>query len=528
MDCYAGCGIRTASLRYLISDSWLSCLRWRTGQRYRTLTYRLLRQPLISALSLVLAHAALFVLNALFTLSASTSVTERLDYALSNLGVVSLAFAGEMLVAGIAAQIIAAVFPNRWGGLGKLRPSPSEKSIETRFILGAGTIISLLLLTLLIGDWIVAGSAARNLLRDRLKSSAELASQNVPFFLETGQNLALQIANDPRLQGPDADVSAVLNERSQSVPYFSQLVVFDMQTKTLLASYPSEPAFQITRPEEEGITLAQQGVPNQVYSVPPVVEGEAAGVSFLAAIPQTKQVLIGRTYLSENPYTRSLINNLNSLSGVNGTGMLIDDGIIVYHSDATQTWTTYEDNHNDQPAFFDETTSLGTRQLVYYQPVPGYPWAIVLTIPAQETQQLSINIALPISLMIMLLGLIALISLRVNLRSVTGSLQNLATEATYLSTGQLDRPLNVYGEDEVSELRRAFEQMRVSLQARMQDLNRLLVASQGVASSLTLGDALRPVLEAVVANGASSARIILLREMLPTPVENPGPFFGRD
>ncbi|HKG52683.1 MAG TPA: hypothetical protein VKB04_00375, partial [Anaerolineales bacterium] len=154
-------------------------------QRYRTFIYRLLRQPLISALSLVLAHAALFVLNALFTLSVSTSVTERLDYALSNLGVVSLAFAGEMLVAGIAAQIIATVFPNRWGGLGMLQPSPSEKSIETRFILGAGTIISLLLFTLLIGDWLVAGSAARNLLRDRLKSSAELASQNVPFFLET-------------------------------------------------------------------------------------------------------------------------------------------------------------------------------------------------------------------------------------------------------------------------------------------------------------------------------------------------------
>ena len=490
-------------------------------QRYRTFIYRLLRQPLISALSLVLAHAAIFVLNALFTLSASTSVTERLDYALSNLGIVSLAFAGEMLIAGIAAQIISIVFQNRWGGLGMLQPSPSEKSIETRFILGAGTIISLLLLTLLIGDWIVAGSAARNLLRDRLKSSAELAAQNVPFFLETGQNLALQIASDPRLQGANADVSAILNERSQSVPYFNQLVVYDMQTQTMLASYPSEPAFQITRLEEDGITLAQQGVPNQVYSVPPVVEGEAAGVSFLAAIPQTGHVLIGRTYLSENPYTRSLINNLNSLSGVNGTGILVADGVIVYHSDPTQTWTTYEGDHSNLPSFFDETTSLGTRQLVYYEPVPGYPWAIVLAIPAQETQQLSINIALPISLMIMLLGLIALISLRVNLRSVTGSLQSLATEAKYLSTGQLDRPLNATGEDEVSELRRAFEQMRVSLQARMQDLNRLLVASQGVASSLTLGDALRPVLEAVVANGASSARIILLREMLPTPVETP-------
>ncbi|HLO29060.1 MAG TPA: ATP-binding protein [Anaerolineales bacterium] len=490
-------------------------------QRYRTFIYRLLRQPLFSALSLTLAHAVLFVVSALFTVSTSASVTGRLDYALSNLGVVSLTFGGEMLVAGIAAQVIAMVFPNRWGGLGMLRPSPSEKSIETRFIFGAGTIISLLLFTLLVGDWLVAGAAARNLLRDRLKSSAELASQNVPFFLETGQSLALQIASDPRLQDADTDVASVLNERNQSVPYFNQLVVFDMQTRTMLASYPKDSAFQITRPEEDGVSLAQQGVTNQIYTVPPIVQGEAAGVSFLAAIPGTNRVLIARTYLSSNPYTRSLINNLNSLTGVNGAGELIADGMIVYHSQAAQNWTTYEGQRSDQPAFFDETASLGTRDLVYYQPVPGYPWAIVLTIPAQETQQLAINIALPISLMIVLLGLVALISLRVNLRTVTGSLQSLATEAKYLSTGQLDRPLNADGEDEVSELRRAFEQMRVSLQARLQDLNRLLVASQGVASSLTLGDALRPVLEAVVANGASSARIILVREMLPTPVETP-------
>ncbi|HEX2998352.1 MAG TPA: histidine kinase dimerization/phospho-acceptor domain-containing protein, partial [Anaerolineales bacterium] len=91
----------------------------------------------------------------------------------------------------------------------------------------------------------------------------------------------------------------------------------------------------------------------------------------------------------------------------------------------------------------------------------------------------------------------------------------------YFSTGQLDRSLLVDGVDEVSELRRAFEQMRVSLQARLQDLNRLLVASQGVASSLTLSDALQPVLEAVVANGASAARIVLVREMMPTAVETP-------
>jgi len=490
-------------------------------QRYRTFIFRLLRQPLFSALSLVLVHAFLFLLSAFFTASATASVTQRLDYALSNLGAVSLAFAGEMFIAGLVAQIASAAMPLRWGTSTLLQPSPAEKSIETRFISGTGTIISVLLITLLVGDWVVAGRAARNLLKDRLKSSAELASQNVPFLLESGQNLALQIAGDPRFQDPNADANSLLAERMNSLPYFNQLILIDLTTHAAVAVYPTDTNFQITAMEDEGLTLVQMGVPNQIYTVPPIAEGEAAGTSFLAAIPQTQRVLIGRTYLSTNPYTRSLINNLNSLAEVDGAGLLIAEGTIIYDSEGARTWTIYEGERSDQPAFFDETAAIGTRQLVYYQPVTGLPWAVVLTIPAQATQQLAIDIALPISLMIVLLGLVALTFMRVNLRLVTGSLQSLATEAKYLATGRLDRPLNVEGEDEISELRRAFEQMRVNLQARLQDLNRLLVASQGVASSLTLGDALRPVLEAVISNGASSVRIVLVRDTFPTTVETP-------
>src|SRR5215216_3157881 len=74
-------------------------------QRYRTFIFRLLRQPLFSALSLVVVHAFLFLLSAFFTVSTTASVTQRLDYALSNLGAVSLAFAGEMFIAGLVAQI---------------------------------------------------------------------------------------------------------------------------------------------------------------------------------------------------------------------------------------------------------------------------------------------------------------------------------------------------------------------------------------------------------------------------------------
>ena len=492
-------------------------------QRYRTFFFRLLRQPLVSALSLTLVHLLFFMLSAFFTVSTSASVSERLDYALSNAGVVSLAFGGEMLIAGLAAQIISSVFPNRWGRLGMLQPSPSERSIETRFISGTGTIIWILLLTLLIGDWIVAGAAARNLLQDRLASTAQTSARSVPFFLEAGQNLVSRFASDPQLaQTADTSLPAFLAERIQSIPYFNQLIVLDLQSNSVVASYPTDPAFQLNPQEEAGLLLVPQGVSNQVYAIPPVASGEAARISFVAAIPGTQRALVGRTDLRANPYMRSIIENLNSLQEINGAGLLVDDqGTILYHPQAEQIMTLYNGQRSDQPAFFDETTSLGTRQLVYYQPVPGHPWAIVLTIPAQETQQVAIGIALPISVMIILLGLIALIFLSVNLRAVTGSLQALATEAKHIAAGRLDRPLNTDGADEVGELRRAFEQMRVSLQARLDELNRLLVASQGVASSLSLGDALRPVLEAVIASGASSARIILVRDMFPTLVEIP-------
>jgi PAS domain S-box-containing protein len=158
--------------------------------------------------------------------------------------------------------------------------------------------------------------------------------------------------------------------------------------------------------------------------------------------------------------------------------------------------------------------------MVYYQPVAGRAWAIVLTVPAQETQQLALEIALPLSLMLIGLALFALVTLRFGLRVVTRSLQNLASEADRIAQGQLDRPLQVEGEDEVGQLGRAFEQMRVSLRDRLEELNRLLVVSRGVASTLDMQEAFQPVLDAALVSGASSTRVVLSPHLLPeSPLE---------
>ncbi len=488
-------------------------------QNYRTPLFRLLRQPLAAALSLVPFHVLLFLLSAFFAVPAA-SVAERFDYAFSNAGVVTLAFGSEMLVAGLAGQVVAAAFPARWGGIASLQPSPAERSIETRFLSGAGTVIVLLLVTLLLGDWFLAGRAARGLLEKRLASVAQAGSQSLPLFLEAGQNLVSQTASDPRLNEVSSDLSAILGEQMRAIPYFNQMILFDPAAGTVLASYPPEISAQLTMQEETGTALALQGVPYQMYAIPPAGSGSAR-LSFLAALPGGR-VLIARTDLQTNPYLRSLVQSLNSLQDINGAGLLVDEqALILYHPQNSHIMTPYAGSRPSQPGFYQETAPNGTRQLVYHQPVAGVPWSIVLTVPAQETQKIAIEIALPISLMIILLGIFALVSLRLSLRTVSGSLQSLATEAKHIAAGKLDRPLQTGGVDEVGELRRAFEQMRVSLQGRLDELNRLLVASQGVASTLQLDEALAAVLKAVVESGASAARIVLVREMMPGLVEIP-------
>ncbi len=64
--------------------------------------------------------------------------------------------------------------------------------------------------------------------------------------------------------------------------------------------------------------------------------------------------------------------------------------------------------------------------------------------------------------------------------------------------------------------------MRVSLAARLDELNRLLVVSQGVASSLDMRGVVRPVLDAIVSTGASAVHVVLLPSLLlETPAELP-------
>jgi PAS domain S-box-containing protein len=489
-------------------------------QRYRTWVFRLLRRPLFSSVLFALAYPLLFTLD--LTINTQGSLAGRLDVALAQVEAASLSVAVQLLVAGVISEGVAIVFPRLWGYTGPLEPSPVERRLQSRFLSSLAPLAFVLVVGLMAGDWIAAGRAATNMIDDRLQNSGKTAANTVPSFLEMGQNLIQILAQNPIwTSGTLAEKNILLGDNLRTIPYFSEFYLLDVNGRSV-TGYPVDDFYSASPSSEEylGITDALIGMPIQMYTLPPSLGGTAARLSFLAAVYNDKGirsgVLVGRTDLASNPFTASLIISLNSLSDTSGQGMLLDDnGTILYATSSDWVMKKFTRPSSTQGGFFEGLTPDSVRSMMYFEPVKGRSWGVVVAVPAQEAQHIALQIAAPLMIIIIILFLIAALVLRFSLRTVTSSLQNLALETKRISSGQLDRPLETDGNDEVGQLRIAFENMRTSLKARLDELNRLVQVSRGVASSLEFQESVKPVLEAALSTGATAVRVVLSPEALP-------------
>ncbi|TAK12101.1 MAG: HAMP domain-containing protein [Anaerolineae bacterium] len=500
-------------------------------QRYRTLAYRFWRRPMLAAPALSLVFALLALLT--LPLTVSGTLASRLDYTFARIGWVTLAVFFQLLVAGMLSEIAAFGLPSRWGGTAPLQPSPGERSLQTRLFNLIAPLALLFLLLLMFGMWRIAGNAAGSTLEERLRTTADSAAQGVPFFLETGQNLIAQLSEDPRLyltQG--AELDAVLTQDLRSVPYFDQLAVLDAGGR-VLGGFPLREANAILlSPDEiQALELAFAGVQFQMYSLPPGGGDIAGRMSFLHAVRDgqgtIQVVLLGRTSLSTNPFTEPILDNLAAMKDIGGYGILLDEqGLIMYHPEPQLVGTAYTGALGLEPVFAEQPGTDGTRQLVYSRPVPGRGWGVVTSVPARVAQQTAMTIAAPVLGGVLAVLLLAFVGLWFALRRLGGSLQKLAAVSTTIAAGDLDRPLVLQGTDELGQLGQSFEQMRLSLKARLDELNRLLSVSQGIASALDMERAVGPVLEAALTTGAAAARLVLTPAALPEFTEDKPSHYG--
>lgn len=501
-------------------------------QNYRTRFYYFLRHPLAAAVAVAIAYLPLLMISVMF--STNGTLADRLDYAFTQSWLLLAARAGELFIAGIAAELFYLLTPGYWGRQLALIPSPSESSIQARFFYGTVPLVGLLILSLIVGDWLVAGKAARDLIKNRLTSTANVAAESLPYFLETGQNLILSFST-PELLSVSTDPKEIadnLAQRLRSVPFFRQLFLFDKDGEAV-SGFPVPDPTQINMTEEEwnGVALALKGVSTQVYVARPLLNESSAQVSFIAAIRNEQGevvgVLLGRTDLETNPFTQPAITALKSMEELGGQGMILNEKKdILYHPIDTEVMNTYQGKLLTDTPFYDETSATNTRQYVYFKTIEGRPWSVVLTVPAKQAQQTALDIAIPLLAMLLVFAAIVFVFLRLNLLQMTSSLQSLTTEASYIAQGQLDRPLNLKGVDEVGRLSQVFEQMRVSLKARLEELNSLLQVSQGVAANLDIGDAVQPILQAALSGDACAARLVLVRDVTLDTIEHGPVAFG--
>lgn len=486
-------------------------------QNYRTPFYGLLRHPLGAGVLLALAFAPIFIFTAF--LASDGTLAVRLDYALTQSWQTMIARGAALIFASAFAELLYLARLPFWGEQTALEPAPTETSISVRFFIGTGALVVVIMLILMISDWIVAGRAARAMIRDRLSGTAQVVAESLPYFLETGQNLLTSLADEDLLQMERSEVPQELAARLRSVPYFQQLFLIDENGQPV-AGYPLERFEQIfpTQEERVGIELALKGVKFQTFIIPPLANENSAQISFLAAIEgaggKVSGVLLGRTDLNSNPFTQPAIRALEAVKTAGGEGVVLDENQrILYHTIPSLVMTSYVGKIPAEAGFFDEPSARGTRRLVYYQPVIGQSWSVILTAPAELAQQMVLEIAVPLLALLLVLSLIIFLFLRWALRSLTSSLQTMAHEATLIAAGQLDHSLLISGVDEIGRLGRAFEQMRVSLKARLEELNRLLLVSQGVAANLQIEDAVQPILQSALNESVSAARIVFSQEV---------------
>lgn len=489
-------------------------------QRYRTTFFRVLRHPLLAGLLLSIFYPVFYLLSTSFLVGGSLAV--RLDYAITHTAGATYAFVGSLFIACVFAEIFSIAFPSYWGSRKPLIASPAEKSLEVRFLYTLIPLMVILAVTLVIGTWQVAGKTSRKMVEERLSSLADVIGDGIPYFLNSGQTRIMQMAADDRLYSTDgAALEKILQEDIRAIPFFNQIYILNIDGNSI-AGYP-HPVYDKTTisPEEQyGILRALDGIPFQFYASQPPKENKAAYISFIAALfnstGEVQGVLVGLADLSSNPLTEPLIANLNQLGDINGQGILLDEnGRILYHPYPGLVMSQYVSMKSGKQGFFEETGSAGTRQLVLFQEAAGWPWTIVLSVPFQQIQQNAIVIASPIAGMVLLLFSIATIYFHLSLRNITTSLSKLAGHAGKISQGLLDHAVIVKGEDEVAGLGKAFEQMRLGLKLRLEEQDRLLWVSQGVASSLDLVQSLQPVLFSALDGGACCARVILTPEALP-------------
>jgi PAS domain S-box-containing protein len=492
-------------------------------QDYRGLLPRIVRQPIVAGPLAVLFASPVLLLSVLAR--TASSGLAGLDYALPLTATTLLALLLETAVAAIVMQMLylvsRAVRPVRTA----YRPAPYARSLNLRLLFLFVPLILIVTCLLLYAVTVTTLGEATAQVVGEMERNGNTTAEYVTYLIAVGEGQLDTFADDDALwlSGP-AELESRLQGDVQSSVFFNQLLFFDVGGELVASSGGNA---ELTTQEERLLqnALAQWARPRPTLTA---LSDDRLVLSFMSPVEDLETgerfgMLLGRTDLSVNPMMRQVLQTLR-WSGERGDGFVVErveEGTwrIVAHPDPDMLlneWLkrdepprTYEAAEPGEA--YESRASDNTRLLVYFLPVAGYSeWAVVIQLPYEVVLEQAAQIAIPLLLLQLLMGGVLIVVIPFFTGLLTRPLQQLAAAARRIADGDLAKPVQMPGADEVAQLGDAFEGMRVRLKDRMEDLSLLLQISQAVSATLELPQGMPLILEGVLkATGAEVARVVL-------------------
>jgi PAS domain S-box-containing protein len=498
-------------------------------QDYRGRFSLIVRQPAVAG-PLATLFASLLQLFSVFVQASGAGVA-GLDYAVTltraNIGPALL----ESFVASILVQVVYLISSDLHPVRVTRHHPPYSRTLNRRLLFLFVPLIMFMTFMLIYAVTATTLEEAVSDAVDELARDANGAAEDIPYFILNGQGLLADFASDfadggVSWQDDPAALSDHLQGNLRTLAFFDQLVLFD-STGRRLAMYPSELAGgdpELTEQEEALLQRVFDSLAPQESTVHRSRRGEVI-LTFLAPVVEKGTennvlgALLGRTRLEYNPVLNRTLESLQWARD-RSEGFFVDSkGQIVAHSNPERLLTLWYMDENppcmdvELPgcAYDSPNPKDNTRELVYYLPVEGYPWAVVIRLPYEVVLEQATQIATPLLFLQILLGGGLVVIIPLVTRLVTRPLTQLADAADRIAEGDLTQAVQVPGDDEVARVGIAFEGMRMRLKDRLEDLSLLLRISQAVSATLELPKGMPYILEgSLQATHAQVARIILL------------------
>ncbi len=505
-----------------IYAAWGFCLGLMVHQPYVGTFYRIIRTPLIAT------GTGAFMLLVLSSLNRLMEAIPPLDLSALekmlgpfNTGWLLWVVCGSGF--GVFFTLLEIVAP-------RLRPkvdanviSLTRRSLRARFLVALIPIITGSVVLSVLAVTNRAMQLAQSQVMDELDRTSAIAGKGIEHFEFSGRNLLDKFSTEPKLLDPNWR-QGILEDDRQLVPFFQELLLTDAEGRVVAIAPIDTKDRDLTAEERIGVDDALQFGISYSTHLTSLPSGEIRMTFIRPLLGEDQQplgaVLLGRVQLDVHPELTRILEGLQKLREV-GEGFVIDDrNRIVLHTDPSAVLRPWHINP-DAPTWkvgngqgYRDLSSSGSEPTLFYtQSIRGTPFTVVMLLPYEVIFNMSRSIFRPLLLAQLPIGALLLLVVPFLVARITQPLHTLAQATDHIAEGNLEIPVRISGEDEVAQLGSAFEQMRLRLKDRLNDLSLLLKISQSVSAALSLDEGVPLILDGVLEEtGAAVARLILLDE----------------